>query len=137
MHKMSAAVVSSLLLLAGCPNGAPPTVTIGEVNCKRADITIAATAAASRVSPPPGSVYRVSATVTVKCNGVGVEGAKVSVKYWWGNIVEPQTTDSNGEASFGPKTASGAIPANTTVDVTVTPDVGDPFVKPTTVTVTN
>ena len=136
MHKMSAAVVSSLLLLAGCPSGTPPSVTIGEVNCKRADITIVATAAASRVSPPPGSVYSVTAKVTVKCNDVGVEGAKITVKYWWG-VVDSKNTDSSGEASFGPETANGAIPANTTVKVTVTPDVGDPFVKDTTVTVTN
>jgi hypothetical protein len=141
---MSRIAVGMLLLgfagvaLAGCSGGGPPpSVTIGDLNCARSAVQVSANAAADRVSPAPGSVYSVTVSVTVTCNGTGVEGASVSVGYWWGAVAS-ETTDANGVATFPQQSTTGSqMPAQgPTVDVTVTPDAGDPFVSPATVTVT-
>jgi hypothetical protein len=130
-------IVLILFTVPGCPGdgSAPtPTVTIGEVNCERASVTITARATSGQTSPPPGSMHSVDVTVTVKCRNTGVQGAVVSVDYWWGLSLQANT-DASGDARFPTQSVSGAVPANPTVEVRVTPTRGDPFVRSVPVTI--
>jgi hypothetical protein len=135
MRKISSTMILGLFLLAGCNGGGSvPTVTIGEIACARADITVSGTATSSQVTPPPGSQHQIDVTVTVKCKDTGVEGAQISVEYWWGAVAS-EVTDSNGEATFPRIGVNGAIPPEAKVKVKLTPDQGDEFTEEVTVTI--
>jgi hypothetical protein len=132
--------IAAVLVVTGCPEGSspppPPTVTISNITCPRSQVNIVPTADANLVSGPPGSQYSVEVSVTVMCGEAPVEDARITVSYWWGTVADT-TTNANGVATFQPVAVNGAVPSGSSVGITVTPDVGDPFTQTETVTVNN
>lgn len=134
--KPTIAIALFILGLSACPDHPAPTITVkfGEVSCKQSDVTITASATATVVAPSPGITYSVAVAVDVKCNGVPVPGASLSAGYWFATVAQA-TTDANGHATFPAQAVQGALPASPTVNVTVTPTQGAPFVQTVPVTV--